>query len=45
VLAAAGGMITKPDGSTLGYGRISDNFRIPAFMAWGDPSAPATLGL
>jgi 3'(2'), 5'-bisphosphate nucleotidase len=45
VLTAAGGIITKPDGSTLGYGRISDNFRIPAFMAWGDPSAAATLGL
>jgi 3'(2'), 5'-bisphosphate nucleotidase len=44
VLAAAGGLVTKPDGSMLGYGRISDNFRVPAFLAWGDPSAAATLG-
>ena len=45
VLAAAGGTVTKPDGAQLSYGRISENFRIPAFVAWGDPSAPARLGL
>jgi 3'(2'), 5'-bisphosphate nucleotidase len=45
VLAAAGGKVTKPDGSMLSYGRISDNFRVPGFMAWGDPSAAARLGL
>jgi 3'(2'), 5'-bisphosphate nucleotidase len=45
VLAAAGGIVTKPDGTKLSYGRISENFRVPAFVAWGDPSAPAKLGL
>jgi 3'(2'), 5'-bisphosphate nucleotidase len=45
VLAAAGGTVTKPDGTKLSYGRISENFRVPAFVAWGDPSAPARLGL
>jgi 3'(2'), 5'-bisphosphate nucleotidase len=45
VLSAAGGKVTKPDGSMLSYGRISDNFRVPGFMAWGDPSAAARLGL
>ena len=35
----------RPDGTPLPYGRIADNFRIPAFIAWGDPSAPAKLGL
>jgi 3'(2'), 5'-bisphosphate nucleotidase len=37
--------VTKPDGTKLSYGRISENFRVPAFVAWGDPSAPAKLGL
>jgi 3'(2'), 5'-bisphosphate nucleotidase len=45
VVAAAGGMVAAPDGTPLPYGRIDDNFRIPAFIAWGDPSAPAALGL
>jgi 3'(2'), 5'-bisphosphate nucleotidase len=45
VLAAAGGMVTMPDGSPLNYGRMSESFRVPAFVAWGDPSAPARLGL
>jgi 3'(2'), 5'-bisphosphate nucleotidase len=45
VLAAAGGAITKPDGSALEYGRIERNFRVPAFVAWGDPAAPAKLAV
>jgi 3'(2'), 5'-bisphosphate nucleotidase len=45
VVAAAGGMITTPEGAPLPYGRIAEQFRIPAFIAWGDPSAPARLGL
>jgi 3'(2'), 5'-bisphosphate nucleotidase len=45
LVAAAGGMVAAPDGTPLPYGRIADNFRIPAFIAWGDPSAPAKLGL
>ena len=40
VLAAAGGMITKPDGEPLSYGRSELSFRIDAFVAWGDPTAP-----
>ncbi len=45
LLAAAGGSVSAPDGAPLRYGRISEDFRVPAFVAWGDPSAPARLGL
>jgi len=34
VLAAAGGIVTAPDGSRLAYGGA--HFLIPAFLAWGD---------
>jgi 3'(2'), 5'-bisphosphate nucleotidase len=39
VLTAAGGILTTPDGAPLPYGRIDKNFRVPAFIAWGDPTA------
>ena len=45
VLVAAGGTVTAPDGIPLRYGRISEKFRVAAFVAWGDPSAPARFGL
>jgi len=45
LLAAAGGLVSAPDGAPLRYGRISEAFRVPAFVAWGDPSAPKRLGL
>jgi 3'(2'), 5'-bisphosphate nucleotidase len=45
LLAAAGGMVTTPEGGALTYGQIGAEFRVPAFVAWGDPSAPAALGL
>jgi 3'(2'), 5'-bisphosphate nucleotidase len=37
LLAAAGGAVTTPSGDPLTYGR--EGFRIPAFIAWGDPRA------
>jgi 3'(2'), 5'-bisphosphate nucleotidase len=37
ILAAAGGKVTAPDGSPLAYG--SKELLIPAFLAWGDPTA------
>jgi 3'(2'), 5'-bisphosphate nucleotidase len=43
VLAAAGGMVTTPEGAPLSYGRIAENFRVPAFVAWGDPEAAVRL--
>jgi 3'(2'), 5'-bisphosphate nucleotidase len=37
ILAAAGGVVTQPDGAPFTYGKISDGFRNGAFIAWGDP--------
>jgi 3'(2'), 5'-bisphosphate nucleotidase len=45
VLVAAGGAVTRPDGTKLGYGGVAQDFRIPAFVAWGDPSAADRLGV
>jgi 3'(2'), 5'-bisphosphate nucleotidase len=45
VLAAAGGMVAAPAGAPLDYGQVAGNFRIPAFVAWGDPSARAALAV
>ena len=43
VLTAAGGVLTAPGGAALSYGQIARNFRVPAFVAWGDPAAPARI--
>jgi len=45
VLTAAGGTVMTAAGGPLDYGRTSANFRVPNFVAWGDPAAPAKLGL
>jgi 3'(2'), 5'-bisphosphate nucleotidase len=39
LLAAAGGTVTLPDGGALRYGATSRDFRVPAFIAWGDRTA------
>jgi len=36
LVAAAGGVVESPQGAPLAYGRARENFRIPAFVAWGD---------
>jgi 3'(2'), 5'-bisphosphate nucleotidase len=38
VLAAAGGVVATPDGSPISYGSVAANFKIPGFIAWGDPT-------
>lgn len=43
VLAAAGGEVTAPDGTSLHYGRIAQKLIVPGFIAWGDPSAKGRL--
>src|SRR5207248_3347511 len=43
IVGAAGGVVTTPQGSPLSYGRRNANFRVPAFIAWGDPAAAARL--
>ena len=41
VLAAAGGSVTAPDGTTLRYG--TRELLVPAFLAWGDPARAVSL--
>jgi 3'(2'), 5'-bisphosphate nucleotidase len=36
LVTAAGGSVTLPDGGPLHYGASEGQFRIPAFIAWGD---------
>jgi 3'(2'), 5'-bisphosphate nucleotidase len=38
IVAAAGGVVVTPEGTPLTYGRITENFRVPAFLACGDPT-------
>ena len=45
VLAAAGGAVVTAEGTPLRYGQGGENFRIRAFVAWGDPSLPKALGV
>ena len=44
LVVAAGGIVTKPQGAALPYGRVAENFRVPAFIAWGDPAKAASVG-
>jgi 3'(2'), 5'-bisphosphate nucleotidase len=39
VVAAAGGVVMTPAGGPLTYGRAAESFRVPGFLAWGDPAA------
>jgi 3'(2'), 5'-bisphosphate nucleotidase len=43
LVAAAGGIVTTPDGGSLTFGHADKNFRVPAFIAWGDPVKAASL--
>lgn len=36
LVVAAGGTVTFPDGGALSYGETTRDFRVPAFIAWGD---------
>ncbi|MBV8110033.1 MAG: 3'(2'),5'-bisphosphate nucleotidase CysQ, partial [Hyphomicrobiales bacterium] len=44
VVVAAGGAVVTPEGAPLTYGRAFESFRVPAFVAWGDPSAVSRFG-
>jgi 3'(2'), 5'-bisphosphate nucleotidase len=39
VVTAAGGRITDAQGADVQFGRGRDDFIVPEFIAWGDPSA------
>ena len=45
IVVAAGGVVTTPQGTPLPYGRVAANFRVPAFIAWGDPAMAASVKL
>jgi 3'(2'), 5'-bisphosphate nucleotidase len=36
LVIAAGGTVKTPQGLPLDFGRAAENFRVPAFIAWGD---------
>src|SRR4029079_18998688 len=43
LVVAAGGIVTTPLGTPLTYGRAAENFRVPAFIVWGDPSKAGAI--
>ncbi|MEJ2626348.1 MAG: 3'(2'),5'-bisphosphate nucleotidase CysQ [Pseudolabrys sp.] len=43
VIAAAGGTVLSPEGEALEFGHADRNFRLPAFVAWGDPAKAAAM--
>jgi 3'(2'), 5'-bisphosphate nucleotidase len=43
VLTAAGGVVKRPDGSAIRYGQAAEGFRVPAFLAFGDPLAARAM--
>ena len=45
VVTAAGGIVTDRQGAPLKFGDAAGNFRIPAFIAWGDPDKAKSVGL
>ncbi len=45
VVAAAGGVVTDPQGAPIVFGNADANFRIPAFIAWGDAEKAKALRL
>ena len=45
VVTAAGGIVTDAQGVPLKFGDAAGNFRIPAFIAWGDPDKATSVRL
>jgi 3'(2'), 5'-bisphosphate nucleotidase len=41
LVAAAGGIVRTAQGLPLVYGRADQDFRVPSFIAWGDPGKAA----
>jgi 3'(2'), 5'-bisphosphate nucleotidase len=44
LVVSAGGVVTDAQGRPLVYGRSAENFRVPAFIAWGDATKAAVPG-
>ena len=45
LVAAAGGIVTDAKGAPLNFGNAAGNFRIPAFIAWGDAGKAKSIGV
>jgi 3'(2'), 5'-bisphosphate nucleotidase len=43
ILAAAGGLVTTPQGGPLPFGRLKEKFLVPGFIALGDPAMRASM--
>ncbi len=43
ILAAAGGLVTTPQGGPLPFGRLKEKFLVPGFIALGDPTTLASM--
>ena len=39
LIVAAGGAVIAPNGGPMSYGQHAGSFRVPGFLAWGDPAA------
>ncbi len=44
LVVAAGGSVTNSARPAPGFGRAAENFRVPAFIAWGDARKSAATG-
>ena len=44
VVLAAGGAMAAADGTPLSYGHGERDYRVPGFIAWGDPRAAKASG-
>ena len=43
ILAAAGGVVLDPQGRAIEFGRRTNEFLVPGFIAWGDPSKSSLI--
>ncbi len=43
ILAAAGGLVTRPQGGPLPFGRLAEKFLVPGFIAVGDPAVMSSM--
>lgn len=43
VVTASGGIVTDRQGAALKFGNAAADFRIPAFVAWGDPDKAQSI--
>lgn len=45
IVTAAGGAVVTPEGNSVAYGKVAENFLVPAFIALGDPEKAKSITL